>query len=151
MLLGWTLLSSAVSVSGDDGVFHINRTSGVITLQTLPIFLKREIFNIKVRVSCSNMLIKCSHAVSDHPPMIRPQKWVHKANSWTTVSPPWWSVWWIWTTTRPRSTERRAHRACLSWPCTSIHQRERSCVGWKSTSTTLIRWADKHHQCHCHR
>lgn len=56
----------AVSVSGDDGVFHINRTSGLITLQTLPIYLKREIFNIKVRVSCSNMLTKCSHAVSDH-------------------------------------------------------------------------------------
>lgn len=55
----------AVAVSGDGGVFHINRTSGLITLQTLPIFLKREIFNIKVRVSCSNMLMKCSRAVSD--------------------------------------------------------------------------------------
>lgn len=47
----------AVAVSGDDGVFHINRTSGLITLQALPIFLKREIFNIKVRVSYSNTLI----------------------------------------------------------------------------------------------
>lgn len=56
----------AVAVSGDDGVFHINRTSGLITLQTLPMFLKREIFNIKVRVSCSNMFIKCSHTVSNH-------------------------------------------------------------------------------------
>lgn len=37
---------------GDDGVFFINKTSGCITLQTLPIYLKREIFNIKVRVSC---------------------------------------------------------------------------------------------------
>uniref|UniRef100_A0A674NB15 Photoreceptor cadherin n=1 Tax=Takifugu rubripes TaxID=31033 RepID=A0A674NB15_TAKRU len=33
--------------SGDDGVFHINKTSGCITLQRLPINLKREIFNIK--------------------------------------------------------------------------------------------------------
>lgn len=66
MLLRWTLLSRLLlHVSGDDGVFHINRTSGLITLQTLPIFLKREIFNIKVRVSCGNMLIKCSDAVSD--------------------------------------------------------------------------------------
>uniref|UniRef100_A0A674M8Y8 Cadherin-related family member 1 n=1 Tax=Takifugu rubripes TaxID=31033 RepID=A0A674M8Y8_TAKRU len=32
---------------GDDGVFHINKTSGCITLQRLPINLKREIFNIK--------------------------------------------------------------------------------------------------------
>lgn len=66
MLLRWTLLSRLLLyVSGDDGVFHINRTSGLITLQTLPIFLKREIFNIKVRVSCGNMLIECSDAVSD--------------------------------------------------------------------------------------
>uniref|UniRef100_A0A3Q1BZL2 Photoreceptor cadherin n=1 Tax=Amphiprion ocellaris TaxID=80972 RepID=A0A3Q1BZL2_AMPOC len=36
---------------GDDGVFSINRTSGLITLLTLPIHLKREIFNIKVRAS----------------------------------------------------------------------------------------------------
>ncbi|XP_039995672.1 cadherin-related family member 1 [Xiphias gladius] len=36
---------------GDDGVFSINETSGTITLQTLPIYLKREIFNIKVRAS----------------------------------------------------------------------------------------------------
>ncbi|XP_056904167.1 cadherin-related family member 1 isoform X1 [Takifugu flavidus] len=36
---------------GDDGVFHINKTSGCITLQRLPIYLKREIFNIKVRAS----------------------------------------------------------------------------------------------------
>uniref|UniRef100_A0A674NDK3 Cadherin-related family member 1 n=1 Tax=Takifugu rubripes TaxID=31033 RepID=A0A674NDK3_TAKRU len=36
---------------GDDGVFHINKTSGCITLQRLPINLKREIFNIKVRAS----------------------------------------------------------------------------------------------------
>uniref|UniRef100_A0A3Q3WMB0 Photoreceptor cadherin n=1 Tax=Mola mola TaxID=94237 RepID=A0A3Q3WMB0_MOLML len=36
---------------GDDGVFYINKTSGCITLQSLPIYLKREIFNIKVRAS----------------------------------------------------------------------------------------------------
>uniref|UniRef100_A0A668V350 Photoreceptor cadherin n=1 Tax=Oreochromis aureus TaxID=47969 RepID=A0A668V350_OREAU len=36
---------------GDDGVFSINKTSGCITLLTLPIYLKREIFNIKVRAS----------------------------------------------------------------------------------------------------
>uniref|UniRef100_A0A7N8WIC4 Photoreceptor cadherin n=1 Tax=Mastacembelus armatus TaxID=205130 RepID=A0A7N8WIC4_9TELE len=36
---------------GDDGVFSINKTSGRITLLTLPIYLKREIFNIKVRAS----------------------------------------------------------------------------------------------------
>lgn len=41
------LLASA----GDDGVFHINKTTGRITLLTLPMYLKREIFNIKVRVS----------------------------------------------------------------------------------------------------
>uniref|UniRef100_A0A4W6E9G4 Cadherin-related family member 1 n=1 Tax=Lates calcarifer TaxID=8187 RepID=A0A4W6E9G4_LATCA len=35
---------------GDDGVFSINKTSGCITLLTLPIYLKREIFNIKVRL-----------------------------------------------------------------------------------------------------
>lgn len=50
----------AVALSGDDGVFHLNKTSGLITLQTLPMFLKREIFNIKIRVSCSNTLIKYS-------------------------------------------------------------------------------------------
>ncbi|XP_068183992.1 cadherin-related family member 1a [Antennarius striatus] len=37
--------------SGDDGVFYINKTSGCIILQTLPIHLKREIFNIQVRAS----------------------------------------------------------------------------------------------------
>ncbi|XP_029377670.1 cadherin-related family member 1a [Echeneis naucrates] len=36
---------------GDDGVFTINKTSGSITLLALPIYLKREIFNIKVRAS----------------------------------------------------------------------------------------------------
>ncbi|XP_028279411.1 cadherin-related family member 1a [Parambassis ranga] len=36
---------------GDDGVFSINRTSGCITLLTLPMFLRREIFNIIVRAS----------------------------------------------------------------------------------------------------
>uniref|UniRef100_A0A3Q0T1P2 Cadherin-related family member 1 n=1 Tax=Amphilophus citrinellus TaxID=61819 RepID=A0A3Q0T1P2_AMPCI len=36
---------------GDDGVFSINKTSGCITLLTLPIYLKREVFNIKVRAS----------------------------------------------------------------------------------------------------
>ncbi|XP_035462941.2 cadherin-related family member 1 isoform X1 [Scophthalmus maximus] len=36
---------------GDDGVFSINRTSGHITLLTFPMYLKREIFNIKVRAS----------------------------------------------------------------------------------------------------
>ncbi|KAM9364967.1 cadherin-related family member 1a [Pholidichthys leucotaenia] len=36
---------------GDDGVFSIDKTSGCITLLTLPIYLKREIFNIKVRAS----------------------------------------------------------------------------------------------------
>ncbi|XP_051282980.1 cadherin-related family member 1 isoform X1 [Dicentrarchus labrax] len=36
---------------GDDGVFHINKTSGCITLLSQPMYLKREIFNIKVRAS----------------------------------------------------------------------------------------------------
>ncbi|XP_040923528.1 cadherin-related family member 1 isoform X2 [Betta splendens] len=36
---------------GDDGVFSINRTTGRITLLTYPMYLKREIFNIKVRAS----------------------------------------------------------------------------------------------------
>ncbi|KAM9848035.1 cadherin-related family member 1a [Aulostomus maculatus] len=36
---------------GDDGVFSINKTNGCITLLTSPIYLKREIFNIKVRAS----------------------------------------------------------------------------------------------------
>ncbi|KAM8851649.1 cadherin-related family member 1a isoform 1-T1 [Synchiropus picturatus] len=36
---------------GDDGVFSINRTSGCITLLTLPMYLKREIFNVKVKAS----------------------------------------------------------------------------------------------------
>uniref|UniRef100_A0A3Q3Q9T7 Cadherin-related family member 1 n=1 Tax=Monopterus albus TaxID=43700 RepID=A0A3Q3Q9T7_MONAL len=35
----------------DDDVFSINKTSGCITLMTFPIYLKREIFNIKVRAS----------------------------------------------------------------------------------------------------
>lgn len=66
----------AFAVSGDDGVFYINRTSGVITLQTLPIFLKREIFNIKVRVSYSNMFINAQmrEVIASNPSMIRPQK-----------------------------------------------------------------------------
>ncbi|XP_034059709.1 cadherin-related family member 1 isoform X2 [Gymnodraco acuticeps] len=37
--------------SGDDGVFSINKTSGCITLLTDPMYLKREIFNIKVMAS----------------------------------------------------------------------------------------------------
>ncbi|XP_068574710.1 cadherin-related family member 1a [Cebidichthys violaceus] len=36
---------------GDDDVFSINKTSGCITLLTLPIYLKREIFNIKVKAT----------------------------------------------------------------------------------------------------
>ncbi|XP_075933344.1 cadherin-related family member 1a [Anarhichas minor] len=36
---------------GDDGVFSINKTSGCITLLILPIYLKREIFNIKVKAT----------------------------------------------------------------------------------------------------
>ncbi|XP_077352450.1 cadherin-related family member 1a isoform X1 [Festucalex cinctus] len=36
---------------GDDGVFSINETTGRITLLTSPMFLKREIFNIKVKAS----------------------------------------------------------------------------------------------------
>ncbi|KAM6997704.1 cadherin-related family member 1a isoform 1-T1 [Tautogolabrus adspersus] len=36
---------------GDDGVFGINKTSGLITLLSHPINLKREIFNIKVKAS----------------------------------------------------------------------------------------------------
>ncbi|XP_061692278.1 cadherin-related family member 1 isoform X1 [Syngnathoides biaculeatus] len=38
-------------VEGDDGVFSINETTGRITLLTSPAFLKREIFNIKVKAS----------------------------------------------------------------------------------------------------
>lgn len=41
------LLASA----GDDGVFSINKTTGRVILLTFPMYLKREIFNIKVRVS----------------------------------------------------------------------------------------------------
>lgn len=49
-------MSVHISVStGDDGVFSINKTSGCITLLTLPIYLRREIFNIKVRVSCASL------------------------------------------------------------------------------------------------
>ncbi|XP_015239463.1 PREDICTED: cadherin-related family member 1-like [Cyprinodon variegatus] len=36
---------------GDDGVFGINETSGSISLLVAPIYLKRELFNIKVRAS----------------------------------------------------------------------------------------------------
>ncbi|XP_017283435.1 cadherin-related family member 1 isoform X2 [Kryptolebias marmoratus] len=36
---------------GDDGVFGINETSGCISLLSPPVYLKREIFNIKVRAS----------------------------------------------------------------------------------------------------
>ncbi|KAM6916735.1 cadherin-related family member 1a isoform 1-T1 [Xenentodon cancila] len=36
---------------GDDGAFGINKTSGCISLLTFPIYLKREIYNIKVRAS----------------------------------------------------------------------------------------------------
>ena len=45
-LLGWCALVPA----GDDGVFGINKTNGRITLLTHPINLKREIFNVNVRV-----------------------------------------------------------------------------------------------------
>ncbi|XP_057704982.1 cadherin-related family member 1 isoform X2 [Corythoichthys intestinalis] len=38
-------------VEGDDGVFRINETTGRITLMTSPMFLKREIFNIKVKAT----------------------------------------------------------------------------------------------------
>uniref|UniRef100_A0A8C8IJ72 Cadherin-related family member 1 n=1 Tax=Oncorhynchus tshawytscha TaxID=74940 RepID=A0A8C8IJ72_ONCTS len=37
--------------NGTDGVFSINKTSGVISLLTYPIYLKREIFNMKVKAS----------------------------------------------------------------------------------------------------
>ncbi|KAK5854070.1 hypothetical protein PBY51_015170 [Eleginops maclovinus] len=37
--------------NGDDGVFSINKTSGCITLLTHPMYLKREIFNIKVKAT----------------------------------------------------------------------------------------------------
>eukprot|EP00063_Salmo_salar_P037727 XP_014012562.1 PREDICTED: cadherin-related family member 1-like [Salmo salar] len=37
--------------NGTDGVFSINKTSGVISLLTYPIFLKRETFNMKVKAS----------------------------------------------------------------------------------------------------
>nr|XP_046212459.1 cadherin-related family member 1-like isoform X4 [Oncorhynchus gorbuscha] len=37
--------------NGTDGVFGINKTSGVISLLTYPIYLKREIFNMKVKAS----------------------------------------------------------------------------------------------------
>ncbi|XP_054886048.1 cadherin-related family member 1 isoform X2 [Poeciliopsis prolifica] len=36
---------------GDDGVFSINKTSGCISLLVAPIYLKREVFNIKVRAT----------------------------------------------------------------------------------------------------
>ncbi|XP_051936120.1 cadherin-related family member 1 isoform X1 [Hippocampus zosterae] len=36
---------------GDDGVFSINETTGRITLLTQPMFLRRELFNIKVKAS----------------------------------------------------------------------------------------------------
>ncbi|XP_010744137.1 cadherin-related family member 1a [Larimichthys crocea] len=36
---------------GDNGDFRINKTTGCITLLTLPIYLRREIFNIKVKAS----------------------------------------------------------------------------------------------------
>ncbi|XP_077437767.1 cadherin-related family member 1a isoform X2 [Vanacampus margaritifer] len=36
---------------GDDGVFSVNETTGRITLLKSPMFLKREIFNIKVKAS----------------------------------------------------------------------------------------------------
>ncbi|XP_054654283.1 cadherin-related family member 1 isoform X3 [Dunckerocampus dactyliophorus] len=36
---------------GDDGVFSINETTGLITLLTSPVYLKREVFNIKVKAS----------------------------------------------------------------------------------------------------
>ncbi|KAM9506765.1 cadherin-related family member 1a-like [Salvelinus alpinus] len=37
--------------NGTDGVFSINKTSGVISLLTYPIYLKRDIFNMKVKAS----------------------------------------------------------------------------------------------------
>lgn len=36
--------------SGADGVFAINKTSGCITLKVYPADLRREVFNIKVKV-----------------------------------------------------------------------------------------------------
>uniref|UniRef100_A0A8C8MHN7 Photoreceptor cadherin n=1 Tax=Oncorhynchus tshawytscha TaxID=74940 RepID=A0A8C8MHN7_ONCTS len=42
---------SPLSYAGTDGVFSINKTSGVISLLTYPIYLKREIFNMKVKAS----------------------------------------------------------------------------------------------------
>ena len=71
--------------------------------------------------------------VSRHP------KSVLKADSWTTGWLRWWSEWWTWTITHLHSTERKAHRTCLSWPCMSIHRRERYSGGWKSLSMTPIR------------
>ena len=39
-----------VYFAGADGVFGINKTSGCIRLLIYPVNLKREIFNIKVKV-----------------------------------------------------------------------------------------------------
>lgn len=36
--------------SGADGVFDINKTSGCISLKVYPADLRREVFNIKVKV-----------------------------------------------------------------------------------------------------
>jgi len=36
--------------SGADGVFSINKTSGCITLNVYPADLRKEVFNIKVKV-----------------------------------------------------------------------------------------------------
>lgn len=37
-------------VSGSDGVFDINSTSGCITLTTYPFLLRNELYEIKVKV-----------------------------------------------------------------------------------------------------
>lgn len=48
--LGQTLTNSQSIYSGAEGVFAINQTSGCITLKVYPADLKRELFNIKVKV-----------------------------------------------------------------------------------------------------
>lgn len=43
--------------SGADGVFDINKTSGCITLKVYPADLRREVFNIKVKVNSISISI----------------------------------------------------------------------------------------------
>uniref|UniRef100_A0A8D3DNW3 Cadherin-related family member 1a n=1 Tax=Scophthalmus maximus TaxID=52904 RepID=A0A8D3DNW3_SCOMX len=59
---------------GDDGVFSINRTSGHITLLTFPMYLKREIFNIKVRVSCTSFMVIRVVDLNNNPPTFYGEK-----------------------------------------------------------------------------